>query len=159
MSMKRIEDVINDVLKGEAQTNALEFIAYLRAVDAVIGDSDNYFWHPTYKGKELCAINIEINDDGASFDTFVNSLPIAWTAEGSGEHVDVDERTKEIVWANVRPCEITNCGGCSPGISINILGKQFNNLCGSFLGIYAPDAETVECMKKIVDGLVAGQNK
>jgi len=152
MVKRRIEEVISDVLRDEARKNALEFIAYLRANNIMIEDSDNYFWHPTYRAKGLCTINVEINDDGASLDTFINDLPGAWIASAnSGECVD--ERTKEIIWANLRPCEITGCGDCSPGISKIILGKEFNNLCGSFLGIYDPDAETIECMKKIIDGL------
>ena len=35
MSVKRIEDVINEVLKGESQKNALDFIAYLNANEYV----------------------------------------------------------------------------------------------------------------------------
>jgi len=153
---KKIEEAITGVLKGEAQKNALEFVDYLKSNGFVFHDSDNYFWHPTYKNKELCVINVEINDDGtSSFDTMWSLLPSAWENWSDGENMEcpVDERTKEIIWANVRPCEITDCGDCSPGICKIILGKEFKNLCGCFLGIYAPDAETVDCMKKLVDGI------
>ena len=45
------------------------------------------------------------------------------------------------------------------GISKVILGKEFNNLCGSFLGIYDPDADTINSMKKLVDGLISDFDK
>ncbi|MCL2386886.1 MAG: hypothetical protein FWC89_04960 [Defluviitaleaceae bacterium] len=142
----KIEEAISNVLKADVQKNALEFVDYLKANGAVFHDSDNYFWHPKYKDVELCTINIEINDDGTtSFDTFWNVLPSvadSWSTE-----------EKEIIWANVRPCEITGCGECSPGINKVILGREFNNLCGSFLGIYAPNAKTVRCMIKLIDGI------
>jgi len=144
-----IEKAINDHLKGEAQKNAHDFIAYLKANDVVFHESDNFFWHPTYKGKDLFTLNVEVNDDGASFDALINLLPSQW----ENEKFPIEERTKEIIWKNVRPCEIAGCGDCSPGISKNIFGKVFNNLCGCFLGIYDPDAETYNCLKKMFDGI------
>ena len=155
MSIKRIEDAIKQHLTGEAQKNALDFTAHLRAKDAVINDSDNYFWHPKYKGTELCIINIEVGETGSSLDTFINSWPSAWENQPGAAEPSIDDRVKEILWANVRPCEPDcNCRQ-SPGIRKVIFGKEFNNLCRSFLGIYNPDADTVDCMKKIVDGLAS----
>ncbi|MCL2364097.1 MAG: hypothetical protein FWC71_05485 [Defluviitaleaceae bacterium] len=145
-----IEKAINDHLKGEAQENAQDFIAYLQANGVAFHESDNGFWHPTYKGKNLFTLNVEVSDNGdASFDALINDLPSTW----EDESVSINERTKEIIWKNVRPCEITDCGDCSPGITKNIFGKVFNNLCGSFLGIYNPDAETYNCLKQLFDGL------
>jgi len=79
----------------------------------------------------------------------VNFLPTAWENNCASIH----EHTKKILWANVRPCEITGCGDCSPGISKMLFGKEFSNLCKCFLGIYDPDAETFACMKKMFDGI------
>ncbi|MCL2701542.1 MAG: hypothetical protein FWE88_07595 [Phycisphaerae bacterium] len=159
MSKKKIEDVANDVLKDDAQRNALEFIAYLRANEVTLNDSDNGFWDATYKGEGLCVINIATYDDHSSFDTFIKDLPNAWKMCSDGKKSDecsaffADERTKEIIWANIRPHDPTCHGACRPGSRRIILGKVFENLCSSALGIYGPDAETVNCMKKIVNGL------
>jgi len=151
---KKIEDAIRAHLTGTAQQNALNFITHLQAKGAVFEDSDTYFWHPQYKGHGTIIINLEVSDEGASLDTFITHLPNAW--ENQQDNVpNVSECVKEIIWANVRPCEITGCGDCAPGINKVILGKEFTNLCGSFLGIYDPDAETVECMKILVDGLIS----
>ena len=188
MSTKKIEDAIREHLTGAAQENALDFITHLSAKGAVFEDSDNYFWHPQYKGHGTIIINLEVSDEGASLDTFITHLPNAWenqqdiaipvshdtevaetpnasttfSATGSVDMKrncydapNVDEREKEIIWKNVRSCEITGCGDCAPGINKVILGKEFTNLCGSFLGIYDPDAETFECMKKLVDELMS----
>ena len=143
------EKAISDHLKGEAQKNANDFIAYLRANKVTFHESDNNFWHHTYKGKDLFTLNVEVNDSGASFDALINILPSVW----EDESFPMDERSKEIIWKNVRLCEITDCGDCSPGISKSIFGKTFNNLCGCFLGIYDPDAETYNCLKKMFDGI------
>jgi len=147
MSKKLIEDVINETLEGEARANALDFITYLRAneIEIPINEPDNYFWDATNKGEGMCVINIQILDDGVSFDTFIQKLPASWE---TGE--DIDERTKEIVWANIRPCDPTCGGSCSPGSPATVCGKEFDGLCTSRLGFYAPNAETVACMKEII---------
>ena len=149
---RKIEDVANEILKGDVQSNVLDFVGYLRANDIALDDSKNYFWNAVYKDKGLCVINISVSDEyGMCFDTFINDLPSAW--ETAPDSVEIDERTKEILWANVRPHDPTCHGKCSPGSSKIIFGKAFDNLCSSFLGIYNPDAETVNCMKKIMSGL------
>jgi len=161
MSKKRIEEVISETLRGDAQKNALDFITYLRAneIEIPLDGPDNNFWDATYKGEGMCVINIQIHDGHSSFDTFIQKLPETWANWPDGkkgdEYVDfpVDERTKEIVWANVRPHDSTCYGECSPGSRKRILGREFDNLCKCALGIYNPDTETVDCMKKIMGGL------
>ena len=151
-----------ETFKGDEQKNALDFVSYLRANEIEIPPNEpgGDFWNASYKGKGICVINLPVvYDDHNGFDTFINDLPDAWEnlsdGEQNNESVDfpVDERTKEIIWANVRPHDPTCHGKCSPGSSKIIIGKKFENLCGSFLGIYSPDTETVDCMKKIIRGL------
>ena len=155
---RKIEDVINEVHKDMSQKNALEFVEYLKANNAKFHDSDNYFWHPTYKDKELCIINIKINDDGiATFYMLFNNFPSAWITSSVGENnsdcieFSENECTKKIVWANVRPCEITGCGDCSPGICKTFFDKEFKNLCGYFLEFKNPNLKTMELMKRMID--------
>lgn len=50
MSNKRIEVVISDVLKEDAQKNALDFVAYLRANEIPFEESENY-WEVKRKSK------------------------------------------------------------------------------------------------------------
>ena len=66
----------------------------------------------------------------------------------------VDERIKEIAWANLRTC-VVDCGGaCKPGRRKRVLGKEFNNLCFSALMFDSPNSETLECVKRMVDARV-----
>lgn len=156
MPAKRIEDVINDVLKGDAQQNALDFVAYLRANDIPIQESEAY-WDIQYKGKSVCFLWIDGADQAPGpWTIWSDQEPGTWInwpeGDGSSVHKDfaLNEHTKEIVWAHVNHC--ASCGSdCSPGKRKTVLGKAFDNLCGSALAFANPDAEALECAKKMVD--------
>ena len=149
MSKKRIEDVINNVLKGDPQKNALDFIAHLRA-DEKSGDfsiemhdeKDESGWSVSNLG----FIVINGSDD----------FPGPWTmwleVNNIGEHSEapVDEHIKEFAWAHVSPCG--SCGGdCSPGTSTKVFGRGFENVCQHNLMFVNPDADAVGRMKAIID--------
>jgi len=167
MTKRKIEDVINDFHVGDDKEaldslkNALDFVAYLRAKNVVLGDSDNNFWDGKYENETVCVINTYVSDEyGICFDTFM-APPHSWTTSYEDEHnkddavFPMDEHTKEIVWKNIRPCDPTCGGRCSPGKKLRILGKGFEKVCKCILGIYSLDAETVDCMKKMVDGRIS----
>ena len=80
MSAKTIEDVIRETLTGDAQKNALDFIAYLRAneIEIPVNAPYNFFWDAEYRSEGTCIMNVEISDEGSSFDTFIQKLPDAW---------------------------------------------------------------------------------
>jgi len=153
MSERKIENVINDMLKHDAQKHALDFVAHLRASEAPESlsitknnENDESLWLVKCKDKSVCVIFINGSDD----------FPGPWTVwiDGDyiGEHADspVDEYVKEAAWANVAPCG--SCGGdCSPGSRRTVFGKAFENVCNSTLMFANPDIETLDCMKKIAD--------
>jgi len=56
---------------------------------------------------------------------------------------------KEIAWASVNICTTGHCDS-SPGARRTILGKAFDNVCTITLAFTDPDAETLECVKKIL---------
>ena len=171
MSKRKIEDVINEFHVGNDKealdfvNNALDFVAFLRASNVVLDDSDNNFWDGKYENNAVCTINTYVSDEyGICFDTFM-APPHSWTTSIDDEcnkddtAFSMDERTKEIVWKNVRYCDPTCGGRCSPGKQINILGKDFEKVCKCILGIYFLDAETIECMKKMVEGRICDIRK
>jgi len=145
----KIEDIINDTLKGDAMKNALELIAYLREAEK-----------PAY-----CSITMHDEKDesgwivsnlGFMIITGSDDFPGPWTmwigANNLGEHSEtpIDAHIKEFAWSHVSPCG--NCGGeCSLGTRTKIFGRDFENVCQSNLIFIDPDAETVEDMKKIID--------
>ena len=149
MSNRTIEDVMKDVLKGDAQKHALDLIAHLRAGEgekfpiAKHNESDESLW---LIGEGVGTMFINGSDD----------FPGPWTlwvdGDNIGEHTasDVDEHVKTVAWENIAPCG--SCGGqCSPGSHRRVFGKDFENVCTSTLMFTNPDADTLACLKKIVD--------
>jgi len=149
MSKRRIEDVINDVLKGDTQKNALALIAHLRAGE----DAEKF---PIIQHDEKDEGGWDLPNLGFIFVTGAEDFPGPWTMWvngnniGEGWELPIDESIKEFAWAHVSPCG--SCGGeCSPGTSTKVFGKDFENVCQHNLMFTNPDAEAVDYMKKILD--------
>jgi hypothetical protein len=137
--MNEIEDTINKFLNSDTQKNALDFVAFLRANDMIVSGSE-----VSYKDKIVCYLYI----DG------INKAPGPWTIWTEGdysaelENVTLDWYIKEIAWENVNIC--VNCGGeCAPGTKKVIFGKEFDNVCHACMAFNDPNAETLECVKKL----------
>ncbi|MCL2698378.1 MAG: hypothetical protein FWE74_09925 [Oscillospiraceae bacterium] len=139
----RIEAIFNEVLTGDILKNALNFAEFLCVNDII--QSGQHEWY--YKGK--CACYIDTRKESRSW--------IVWT-EGDyhSEHegFPIDERTKEIAWSNVMKCGNCKDTNCSGKAKI-ILGKEFANVCNadnvSMTFMFTnPEAETLECVKKLV---------
>jgi hypothetical protein len=62
----------------------------------------------------------------------------------------LDTQTKEVAWQHVDI--FGNCGGCgNPGGSHKtILGKEFDNVCITTFRFDNPNAEEIECIKKLI---------
>jgi len=149
MSNQRVEDVINEVLKGDSQKNALDLIAHLR----VSGASENLSIE-MHDGKDESGWIA--SDFGFIFINGSDEFPGPWTmwmgVDNIGERSEapIDEHIKDFAWSNVSPCGSCGCE-CSPGISTKIFGKDFENTCQSNLIFVNPNAEAVDYMKKIID--------
>ncbi len=156
MSARSIEDIIGTVLTGDAQKNALDFIAFLGANEISYTQSDNYL-DVHYQGTNVCSVLITGADDvPGPWTIWSDQEPgswITWPSEGNSarrEELSVDERTKETVWAHVNYC--ASCGGdCSPGKTKEVLGKSFDGLCSSALAFTNPDAEALDCAKRMIE--------
>jgi hypothetical protein len=143
MSDKRIEGIFNEVLTRDVLENALGFTEFLNAND--IFQSGQHEWHY----KDSCVCYIDTRNE--------KHLWIVWT-EGDysncHEVFPIDERTKEIAWANVMKCGNCKDVDCSGKAKI-IFGKEFTNVCNadnvSMTFMFTnPDAGTLECVKKLV---------
>ena len=148
MIKKKIEEVINETLKDEAQKNALDFVCFLRTKGIMLDESENY-WEVKYNDKGLCFIWIDGTDN----------MPGPWTiwSNGDYESFPVDEHIKEIALAHVNPCG--NCGAnCSPGSNKTIFGKNFNNICSSVMAFTNPEPTAIECVKKLVEIRISESN-
>jgi len=150
MPEQRIENFICEVLTGDAQKNALEFVAYLRANEMLFERGKGYwenklYWLIKYKNEYVCFILINAPDEKPDLWTI-------WSDDSDSnwfEDFPLDEHMKEIAWKNVDFC--VNCGGnCSPGKRKTIFGKEFNNVCRTTMKFTNPDVEELEFMKKMV---------
>lgn len=76
---------------------------------------------------------------------------IIWSDDSGSDWFSVcalDEQLKEIAWSNVDFCG--NCGSCGGGTHKTIFGKAFDNVCRNTFRFDNPNAETLECVKKLV---------
>ena len=153
MPEKRIEDFIAEVLIANVQHNALNFIAYLRANEMQFERGRGYwedklYWLIKYKDEYVCFILIGAEEKPGP------GPWIVWSDDSGSncfEDYPLDEQMKEIAWKNVDICG--NCGGCGKpgGTRKTIFGKEFNNVCRTTMRFTEPDAEVLECMKKMVE--------
>jgi hypothetical protein len=142
----KIEDVAAEFLEGEKLKNALDLIAWLRANNISINlrvRVSEIAWNAEFKGKIVCVIymgesnfvtgswNIHPNHDVFTDDSLLS-----------------DENLKEIVWANIKTCK--NCSNCGLGPPRIIFGKEFENTCGAFFGLWNPCIEEIDCAKKLI---------
>jgi len=136
-----VKDKMNEVLSGEVLKSALDFAAYLEANEMdVIGAE------VSYKGKAVCYMYL---GNGEIY-------PSPWTIWTEGDYsnesetIPMNEQMKEIAWANINRCD--DCGaGCTPGKYKLIFGKEFDHMCNADMAFYMPVAETLECLKKLLE--------
>ena len=103
----------------------------------------NLCWCVNYKDKSVCYILLE------------KDSWVIWSDDSgsnSFEDFSLDEHMKNIAWKNLVICEKVNrCfDGCGRSRK-KIFGKEFDNVCGTAIKFENPNAETVECMKKIFE--------
>lgn len=152
MSEQKIENIIGEVLTGEAQKNALEFVAYLRANEMLFERGNGYwenqlYWLIKYKNEYVCFILINGTGTEEKFKPWT-----IWSDDSDSnwfENFPLNEHMKEIAWKYIDFCG--NCGSCSGGTRKTIFEKEFNNVCRTTMRFIDPDTETVELMIKMVD--------
>lgn len=153
MSGQRIEDVIHDVLKDDAQKNALDFITFMRANEIPLDESEGY-WEVKLKDECVCYILITGSDEAPGpWTIWSDQVPGTWVVWDDAKYVDfpMDEHIRQTAWANINIC--ANCGGCTPsgGKRKTVLGKDFDNLCNSALAFTNPNTEALACVKKMIE--------
>ncbi|GHU73557.1 hypothetical protein AGMMS49992_12540 [Clostridia bacterium] len=152
-----IENAIRETLSADAQNNALAFVAHLRTHDAQFERgagywSDKRYWMVKHSGEYLCFMLI--NGSGGLMHKDEPEGWIIWSDDtGKVEwfaNYPLDEHTKAIAWANVDYCG--HCGGrCDGGFHKTIFGKEFDNVCNTTFRFDNPDAEAVECAKRLIE--------
>ena len=150
MPEQRIENFIGEILTGDAQQNALEFVEYLRANEMLFERCRNGcwenkpYWLIKYQNEYVCFVLINGYEEG-HWTIWSNDSDSNWF-----EDFPLDEHIKEIVWKNIDFCVKCN-GDCSQGKRKTIFGKEFNDVCRTTMRFVNPDAETLKCVKKMVE--------
>jgi len=134
----KIEDQIKNTLTGDAKKNALDFVSFVRAN----GFTSNLIY--------TSAFDYMTHGVGVVCCFGPNDWCIFWGDDDYFEHEDFPaaEKLKEFAWANVNFCGQCGCPS-KPGKRANILGKDFDGVCTSFV-FNNPDAEALVHIKKLV---------
>ncbi|MDR2547048.1 MAG: hypothetical protein LBC96_05980 [Lachnospiraceae bacterium] len=141
----KIEDVINDALFGDALKNALDFVLYLRENKMNPVWSATNAWKVSYKTYTVCFIRLHGSADYHNLE--VGSWHII-PFIGEYEADSLSNDFKEIAWANKKTCG--GCGKCALEL-IAIFGRKFDYACEGSIRFINPDANEVECAKKLVE--------
>lgn len=148
MHEKEIEGYISETLTGTTQKSALEFASHLRVNEMEFERcqngywQDKLYWFVKYKTEYVCFILIN---------GYKEKEWTIWSDDSSSncfEDFPLDENLKEIAWENVDLCG--NCGSCSGGTYKKIIGKEFDNVCGTTFRFANPNVLALEFIKKMV---------
>ena len=170
MSANKIENHITEALSGDVQKSALDFTAFLQANEMQFERGggywkDKFYWCVNYMSESVGYILLYSpasavdsaepwvvwTDDSGS--KWFEDYPIGWSlASQAARPCNLDEKTKEVSWQNIDFCGNSGeaCGGCVGRTRKKIFGKEFDNVCGITFRFNNPNADAVECLKKLV---------
>jgi len=152
----KIEDAILELLDGDNQQNALNFVAYLRTNKLTPRWTATNAWGVKYKGKNLISIRINGNAEPKVYyglehgawhigHWYLNE----WLLNNPTEFEDLSncDKFKAFIWANLYPCK--HCLSCKPGHSRTYFGKRFESVCA--FRVENPNADGLEFAKKLLE--------
>lgn len=140
-----VEDVVKDILDGDVQKNALDFVVYLKDNKINPQWSATNAWKISYRNYSVCFIRLY----GAA--DYYNIQAGSWQIiPFIGEYHEscLSDDLKEIVWLNKRTCKV--CGKCGLPIS-KVFGKEYDYACEKSIVFTDPDIKSIECIKKLIE--------
>ena len=163
------EEKIKDILSGDAQKNALDFVIFLRENGISLDYNTSETETNNATGWNGAVGGIVGNSIGYLFINGDENCPGPWTFWFNScdfENSDsADDEFKNAIWAFASPCGRCNehWEECMGSGKRTILGKEFENQCHSPLMFCNPDAKTLANMKRFllylkpeIDGIQAG---
>lgn len=154
----KVEDVINELLKGDRKQAALDFVSFIKSLKMTPQWASANSWAVSYKNKRVCYIKIK------DFRSKENYWYIRPAIGYDDETIAFCEREnlKQIMINSIHFCQ--GCGKCAPGKRMIFFGKEFENVCCSSIDFefHNPDAATLECAKKLVDfrrSIISGKER
>lgn len=146
---KQIEEYIKENLIGEAQTTALEFVAFLRSNNIEFYKDRGSCWKDKIyywlKFKNECVAFIAIKDPDEP-----QNLWTVWSDDSKAFETDIiDDKIKNTAWKHIDFCG--HCGSCGGGKRKVIFGKEFSEVCGCTFRIDNPQLNDLPFLKKMVE--------
>jgi hypothetical protein len=152
MLIQTIKTRISEEFEADAQAGILDFMEFLDASGFAFERGAGYWKDMFYllakhRGEVVYYILLNGSEENAE----PKGLTI-WCGEDTSNRFAVlhpDDETKETIWKHVDICQ--NCGGCGNpgGAPKTFFGKEFDGICITPARFDNPDAETLECLKKL----------
>jgi len=150
-----IKNVLESNLKGEPLANALNFVDYLTEK----GLTTKKEWATGFRfiknDKSPCLIVLMKNGEG----WFICDVPVANEPEWSS----LSDNFKEFIISHIKKCTVHEGGKCGcgsePGVSSEIFGKAYDNLCTAQIQFINPDATVLNKFKEVIDWWVVNIGK
>ena len=139
----KIEDITLEILDEDKNNNVLEFISYLKTNKMSTHWASVNSWKIVHKGKDISFFKL--------YDNSWYIDPIVDYKDSNFVEYIKKEKLEKILQKNVELC--TNClpnGQCTPGRSVEILGKQYKNICHTIRFIN-PNSSEINCIKKLFE--------
>ena len=145
-----IKEIFKRRLEGDALTNALGVVDYLTGK----GLTPKKEWDSGFRfvknGKSPCLVVLTKNAQDTE-DWFICDIPVASEPEWGSLSDDL----KEFILANMKICSVHEgnpCGcGSEPGVSKNIFGKTYDNVCTSEIQLVFPKPAVLDKFKEIIE--------
>jgi len=146
-----IKNTLTNHLKGEALSNALATVDYL--IDK--GLTPQAEWTHGFRfvknGKSPCLLVIIDHSKKEDGEWFLCDTPVV----NEPEWGNLPAHLKDFVIANIKTCNVHEgnpCGcGSEPGLTKNIFGKVYDNICTSEIQFVNPTAVMLETFRALVD--------
>lgn len=137
-----IDLLTEQLLKDELKEEALDFIAFLRENKLSPQWGAKNSFNTSYKTRRVCIV--KINED--SLDIRVNTQ---YDGDFNACFGGDSERIKDYLLGQATFCMA--CGTCKPGIDMELLGREYKNLCfNPVIRFENPDRELLELAKRLV---------
>ena len=144
-----IRNAVRNNLEGESLANALDLVYYLTKR----GFTPKMEWANGCRfiknDKSPCLVFMIGKENGGGW--VICDLPVVAESEWNL----IADDLKEFIIANIKICSVhqgNSCGcGSEPGITKNVFGKDYDNVCTSEIQIVNPDSDTLNAFKKVIE--------
>ena len=152
---RKIEEVINEYIEDENPKKIiLDFIAWLRKNKMPPSWNARDSWKVSRNKKKIFIIGVVKNE------ITIHRFWLDFTFTNEYQTYVINNNLQDMACNNFTVCgrfEGRRCTGCPPdcnpeGISINLCGKEVENICrGVIMKFVNPDYETIEGIKKLLE--------